>query len=157
MRVHYYKAIGGVRKAVLKWLTERADAITRCEELATEVGAEVVIFYEGFVTIRPGGFKFATPPDEKLYRYDKKGDCWVPRRSTKAGRQLSNRMDGLRFNDGGLAEAVGMGNGLFRSPGLSVFGNTFILTVPADFVPEGCRRITDVQYEKLCKIYGETP
>ena len=153
----YYEAQGETREKLVGFGKARTAAIKRVRKFCREIGASEYAT-DGFYS-HPTWFSFSEPPDRKVWKKHKHTDLYAPRLSTKAGVELHKRMQELQIPDGNdVAEIIGMqtfgsmdGGVGFRRPGLNVIGERYILTVPSDVEPKGCKRISDVEYEQLTK------
>ena len=147
----YYEALGETKKAIKAIIAVSAANKRAAAALAKSLGAS------GFMrtfSSSIGGFCFDEPPDEKAW-VKGRGDraYYRPRLSTKAGKKLAAQMQSFILSDSSeVAKLIGMSvfSGVaIRSPGCEVCGNRVIVIVPEDVTPKGCRRISDLTYERL--------
>jgi hypothetical protein len=149
----YYEAKGAVKKALLELDKVRVARRSEALALSKEIGAKGYLCCESVFRPYIAGFLFESEPDPKVYRKDKRGDGWIPRNTSKIGKALRARMDAIHLVGGpDVAKTIGMkvfSKGGWRVPGIQDIGGRLILIVPDDVVPTGCKRITDVAFEKL--------
>lgn len=153
----YYEAQGETLKKLVEFGKAREAAVRRVRKFCREIGAKEYAT-NGFHS-HPTWFSFKEPPDKKVWKKHKDAELYAPRLSTKAGVELHARMTKLHIPGGDdVAKIIGMktfgamGGGIgWRTPGLHVFGKRYIVTVPDDVTPKGCKRISDVEYERLSK------
>lgn len=158
---HYYEAEGETLKQIRKISKERTAAYEKCNQFCEEFGADGFAL-DGFFKNKMAWLAFPSPPDTKLWRQHKKSkQFWTPRQSTKAGRELRKRMDSIHVPGGSeIADVIGMdcfstsdGFPAVRMPGMYHFGRRIVIVVHEDVKPKGCKRISDVEFERLRKKY----
>ncbi len=99
-------------------------------------------------------FKYPDKVDKSLFRRSKIDDgAWLPKRSSNKGRKVAAKLETLRTTKFDIVhKAIGMktfvGFG-FRHAGAKQLNGHWYLIVPDDVEAKGCRRVSDVAYEKL--------
>jgi hypothetical protein len=159
----YYEAHGEKIKAALRrFLTRTKDAREARYRFSRRVGGKRTTYMEttcGFAIV------FSKTPDEKLWRR-MKGDgpeCWVPRQSIKAGKDIAKEMDALTVpSQSELCRIIEMERFVFdrrgmgsRSAGLELIADRVFIGAPDDYMPiKGLTRISDVAMERIIKNHG---
>lgn len=150
----YYEAQGETLDKLREFGKAREAAVKRVRKLCREIGATE--YATGFGGC-PQWFAFKEPPDPKVWKKHKEGNLYAPRLSTKVGRELKQRMRDLYVPGGDeVAKIIRMqtfgsvdGGIGWRTPGLNVVCDRYIIEVPDDVEAKGCKRISDVEYEQL--------
>lgn len=165
-QVRYYRVTDPELQKKIEDFDQRMGEVIKLRgKIARELGcsrkaASVIHGYGYFWAIG----KFQEEPDTKLWRQDKHGN-WVPRRGNKAGRAIADKMytpETVLPGGRTLAELLGYnpyndgetrgGQLVFSHPGMVLFhrGNrkVWVVKIPSKFVPKGCKRISDIQFEQ---------
>ncbi len=134
-----------LRAAFAKWTDGRA---VEARQICDRIGAKNFLFSAGFFSIRVSGFEFEQDPDKSLFKRMKGlPGCWTP----KVRNPLFREMEKLECNClKEVKEILGIGERL-ETPGIE-FPDGCVLIEWCDKFhkdPIGCKRISDIKYEKL--------
>lgn len=130
-----------------EWKKIRDDALALCGE----IGAETFYTSTSLGRLFVSGFHFDpdTTPDPKTFvRLKKVSGGWRPRVKSALFKRVDKLQSDLLLH---TMNAIGMK--MFRgavvcSPGITVNGKAVYLSLPDDVEPKGCRRVSDIEYEK---------
>ena len=154
--IRYYIAEGELIRKIDALFDADKETRKAAARLKREIAADK--FFTGELQCRVVGFSFADENaiDKKLWRRHPRHGIWQPRRGVKAGRELWERMNKIRFSSGGdFAAVIGVKTffgGRWATPGVERIGDTYLLTVDGEAgTPQGCRRISDIEAEELRK------
>lgn len=164
----YWKADKSTSRKLAEIVSIWNDVICAGLDLSKEVGAsdeKVVTADVGYGSRAIIGFIFDDESKVDRKQFVRLRNCengWRPRRDKS---ELSRRFYDLRYNlFGAVCELIGleMFTGLsLHTPGLAKSGDTYYVTThDAPDRLNGCKRITDVQYEKIFskeKVFGKKP
>lgn len=164
MQSCYYIAGPEVRLKLMEWEREQGKSTRAGRKLAKSVGALHAYWDSNSIV----GFQFPEPPDSKLWcKLKGTGDGYKPRATTAAGKQLLAKMATLTRADAqDVADIVGIpaskrfhfdseiGSFVMTGAGCEpVKGPNgameYIITVRKGIKVQGCRRISDLDYEKI--------
>lgn len=143
----YWKANKATENAIRQAASHWRDVITpEAERLRIEVGADAVLFQNGFFSSRVYGFEFKSQPDAKLFvKIKGTTNYWRPRANTP----IDKRMRKLESNwVGEVKKILGVG-GQLQTMGVEVLDYCVLVEWIFDKPPVGCRRISDITYQKL--------
>ena len=173
-QTRYYRVTAKIRKEIEEIHERQLAAFRARERIARRLGASrgktaIAQFAGSLWGIRD--FRKDVVESgrlEKLWRFDKKKGCWVPKQRPKAAKEIHDQMycDETRIPDGwDIAKVLKLdpmqslgpvrGGGLgFALPGLQHFTtakgkDVWIVKYAGKEEPHGCTRISDLQYEKL--------
>jgi hypothetical protein len=156
----YFEVTGKkIKEKILDWFRRRDEVTAARYRFSRRVGGSRTRFVSMSSVLGHGSFgiTFNKDPDAKLWRYVRPNDgpgYWTPRRSTKAGKELSEQMRKLRTpRYGELSKIIEMEifKGFFaRAPQVHQRGDRLFLCLPDDYKPiRGVKRISDLKYERL--------
>lgn len=153
-QIHYYKADRATSNEIVRLLDERLEMFAKAQKMAKRVGADpkqVYSYISVFGVTHISGFGFKVDPDPKKWIRVKGTDAWKPRARTELADEM-NSLNSLAIDQ--IHKLIGMnplGKGLFfRRVGVKVGKDAFCyLSVPDDVTPIGCKRISDIQYQKV--------
>ena len=150
-----YFILRGKEQDDIRALLQRdLDTQKQVKRLCKEFGATSAMVGHGFATRFLLGFVFKADPDPTLWKKHRDRTFWLPRLSSKAGKDLKRRLDAVKLPGGwDVAKIIKMDcfKGLVcRSPGAEQFGKKIVVKVPDDVnLKIACSRISDLTYEKL--------
>ena len=154
--LRYWKANKDTAKQITAFMSEWDDVKKAACKLARKVGATTRTYRGGYTTLEIQAFRFKDESKIDTTQWCRlKGthDGWRPRRN---GSELQKPFAKLRSDFmGKIMDLIGMNlfgpNLRCSTPGIAVVGDDVFLVTPADVNVKGCRRITDVQYERAVK------
>lgn len=139
-----------------KWAVDEALKISR------KIGASRTKVFTGtsiWGDQKVAGFYFrdASKANQKLLKKCKNTpDCWLPRLSSKRGKEIQKQLDELKGNHiPDLCDAIGMEQfqGFsVRRPAYAKHGKHWYVGLHDDVNPVGLTRISDMAYEKARKL-----
>lgn len=153
----YWKAKGQLRKDLLEWEAKRIEGLKTARRFARGQGASSRIKYATSLLGMSLGFIFKAEPDFTLWRNPGRGSnidrsCWVPRRATKAAKELSDELHEIEISIPShfmVARMIKMDG--FSTPGVCIEGNNAYLVTPESFKGHSdLTEITNVTYRKAC-------
>lgn len=154
----YWKANADVSQKCIAALDEWAAIIKRGCKLAKKCGARdrVLTGSGGFGRMMVYGFVFKdqSKVDKKVFVRLKNSDTgWRPRHNKS---ELAKEFYEL-YSDpkSTIADLIGMnqlnGDLSFHTPGILIVGNTAYIETPDYVTAKGCKRISDIEFERVTK------
>lgn len=165
----YYEITGETRKRLEEMERKRKEGLKEAQRLTTEIGATHFRLGSVFADDAVAAFDFddeakINPKQlQKFYdrRERKHQPYFVPKKTTKEGKELRARMDRIKLYGRGEVARLVCIKGFIETPqgislagpGLDNVGKRLIL-ICKDYYPEpnsDCKRICELEYEKLTK------
>lgn len=153
MQTLYYKADKPTSAKIAALLDDIQAVKARAKKLTKEVGADLKMMYvsTSWGRYMVTAFSFKETPDPKLWVRVKGTDGWRPRRLRNS--DLSKRFDALRSDAlGQIEDLVGQPfiskDGYHHGVGVCMKNGVAYLQLSEDATGKGCRRISDLTYEK---------
>lgn len=137
-------------KAIDAKRTEAEQAFLR---LSRRVGASRTRYASSDTFGRRFAFIFNKDPDRAHWKRDRRGDYWLPKLSSKAGKDIDSQVHAIEANDGQRSQITKLFGvtGFFKAVGIRRIGEVFIVEFGHgwSFSTDGLDRISDVEVEKL--------
>lgn len=151
----YYRVVEA-HDAVLAWKAQAIEFMNRFKAIAVSHGAEDVVFFAG-LSLSVGAFKFRpeSAPDSALWKKVKRvKNGWLPRAHRKALKDLNKALRERAEGTAALAKCFGLEvfqGARYYLPGCrySHIQDCYFISWSGDGEPEGCVRITDLEWEAL--------
>jgi len=155
MSTRYWKANAETSAQIIKHLAARDQVFAKARKLCRKLGANKkggFYFVESFGRTYITGLRFDQDPPAGWVRLKRTDNGWRPGAKSEH-KQLVHDMISHAIHD--ICDLIGMklmGPNLnVRHPAVRIVDKTVYLETPEDVTAKGCRRISDLTYERATK------